>query len=56
MGKKDYQGIGLVEVMRKVMAAILNRRFTAFINYHNFLHGFRAGCSTGNTTLDAKLL
>ena len=30
-GKKDYRGIGLVEVMWKVVAAILNRRFTAFI-------------------------
>ena len=27
-GKKDYQGIGLVEVRWKVVAAILNRRFT----------------------------
>ena len=27
-GEKDYRGIGLVEVMWKVVAAILNRRFT----------------------------
>ena len=55
-GKKDYQGIGLVEVMWKVVAAILNRRFKASITYHNFLHGFRAGCGTGTATLEAKLL
>ena len=30
-GKKDYRGIGLVEVMWKVVAAILNLRFTASI-------------------------
>ena len=42
-GKKDYRGIGLVEVMGKVVAAILNRRFTSFITYHDALHGFRAG-------------
>ena len=30
-GKKDYRGIGLVEVMWKVVAVILNRRFTASI-------------------------
>ena len=30
-GKKDYRGIGLVEVMWKVVAEILNRRFTASI-------------------------
>ena len=55
-GKKDYRVIVLVEVMWKVVAAILNRRFTAFITYHDFLHGFRAGRGTGTATLEAKLL
>ena len=55
-GKKDYRGIDLVEVMWKVVAAILNRRFTASITYHNDLHGFRAGRGTGTSTLEAKLL
>ena len=55
-GKKDYRGIGLVEVMWKVVAAILNRRFTSSITYHDSLHGFRAGRGTGTATLEAKLL
>ena len=55
-GKKDYRGIGLVEVMWKVVAAILNRRFTSSITYHDVLHGFRAGRGTGTATLEAKLL
>ena len=55
-GEKNYRGIGLVEVMWKVVAEILNRRLTASITFHNFLHGFRAGCSTGTATLEAKLL
>ena len=55
-GKKDYRGIGLVEVMWKVVAAILNRRFTASITYHDALNGFRAGRGTGTATLEAKLL
>ena len=55
-GKKDYRGIVLVEVMWKVVAAILNRRFTASITYHDFLHRFRAGCGTGTANLEAKLL
>ena len=46
----------LVEVMWKVVAAILNRRFTSAITYHDFLHGFRAGLGTGTATLEAKLL
>ena len=55
-GKKDYWGIGLVEVMWKVVVVILNRRFTASITYHDALHGFRAGRGTGTATLEAKLL
>ena len=41
-GKKYYRGNGLVEVMWKVVAAILNRRFTDSITYHDVFHGFRA--------------
>ena len=55
-GKKDYRGIGLVEVMWKVVAEILNRRLTASITFHDFLHGFRAVRGTGTSTLEAKLL
>ena len=54
--KKDYRIIGLVEVMWKVVAAILNQRLTASINFHDFLHGFQSGHDTGTTMLEAKLL
>ena len=56
MEKKYYRGIGILEVMWKVVAAILHRRLTASITYHDFLHGFRAGRGTGTATLEAKLL
>ena len=55
-GKTDYWDIGLVEVMWKVVAAILNRRLTASITFHDFLHGLRAGRRTGTAALEAKLL
>ena len=55
-GKNDYRGIGLVEVMWKLVAAILNFRLTASITFHDFLHVFRAGRGTGTATLEAKLL
>ena len=42
--------------MWKVVTAILNRRFTSSITYHDALHGFRAGRGTGTATLEAKLL
>ena len=54
--KGNYHGIGLVEVVWKVVAAILNLHITASITYHDFLHGFRAGHGTGTATLKAKLL
>ena len=55
-GKKDYRGIGLVEVMWQLVSEILNFRLTASITFHDFLYGFRAGRGTGTATLEAKLL
>ena len=55
-GKGDCRDIGHVEVMWNVVAEILNRRLMASITFHNFLHRFRAGCSTGTATLKSKLL
>ena len=55
-GEKEYRGIGLVAVMWKVVSVIPNLRFTSSITYHDALHGFRAGRSTGTATLEAKLL
>ena len=34
----------------------LNRRLTASITFHDLLHGFRVGRSTGTATLKARLL
>ena len=52
-GKGDYHGIGLVDVMWKVVADILNQRLTASITYHDFLHRLWAGHGTGNASLKA---
>ena len=41
-GKGDYRGIGLVEVMWKVVAVILNHRLTSSITFHDVLYGFQA--------------
>ena len=55
-GKGDYRGIGLVEVMWKAVAVILNRRITSSITFHDVLHGLRAGRGTGTAALEAKLI
>ena len=55
-GVGDYRGIGLVELIWKAVSVIINRCFTVAINYHDFLHVFRAGCGTGTATTEVKLL
>ena len=55
-GKTDYWGISLVEVMWKVVAAILNFRIMAVITFPDFFRGFRSGCRKGIATLEAKLI
>ena len=37
-GRKEYRGIELVEVMWKVVTAILHRWLAASITYHDFLY------------------
>ena len=54
--QKYYRGIGLVEVMWKVVAAILNRRLMASTTLYNFLHVFRAVRGKGTATIEDKLL
>ena len=39
-GLKEYRGMGLVAVMWKVVAAILNLRLATSITYYDFLHIF----------------
>ena len=55
-GRKEYRGIGLVEVLWKVVAEILHLLLATAINYHEFLHGFQAGSGTGTATLEAKMI
>ena len=55
-GKREFRGIGLVEVTWKVVAVILHRRLMEGIKFHDALHGFWEGRGTGTSTLEAKLL
>eukprot|EP00978_Attheya_sp_CCMP212_P010592 scaffold25751_cov57-Attheya_sp.AAC.5 len=54
-GGGDYRGIGLVEVVWKLIARIINARLKVTIDFHDTLHGFRAGRGTGTATIEAKL-
>ena len=51
----DYQGIGLLEVIWKLLERVLDDRLLE-VDLHDYLHGFRAkrGCGTG--IVEVKLL
>ena len=52
--QSEFVNGGIVEVMWKVAAKILNLWLTASITFHDFLYGFRAGHGTGTATLEGK--
>ena len=54
-GRGGYWGIGLVEVVWKVCAMMVDFRIKRSVTLHDALHGFRAGRGTGMATLETKL-
>ena len=55
-GGTDFLGNGLVEFLWKAISGIINCRLSSSIQFHDVLHGFRAGRGTGTTTLKENLL
>ena len=53
--KGKYRGIGLVEVVWKVCAAVANFRLKRSVKVHKIMYGFRAGRGTGIAKLEVKL-
>ena len=53
--KGGYMGIGLVEVLCKVCAVVVNCCLKSSVVIHNALHGFRTWRGTGTATLEVKL-
>ena len=47
--------IGLVELVWKVCAEVINCRIKRSVMLHEALHGFRTGRGTGTATLEVKL-
>ena len=54
-GRGEYRGVGLIEVIWKVYALIINNRIRAAITLHDALQGFRKGGGTGTATVEEKL-
>ena len=55
-GKGGFQGIGLVEVLCKAVASLLNHCLVAVITYPDVIHSFWAVRGTGTAALEANLL
>ena len=51
----DFRGIGLLEVLWKVIEKVLDGRLSS-IDLHDCLHGFRAGRGCGTGIMEAKLV
>ena len=50
-----HRGIGPMELVWKVCAAVLNYRLKRSVILHDALHGFREGRGMGTATLEANL-
>ena len=53
-GRVEYQGIGLVEVVWKVCATVVNFRLKRSVTLNDTLHGFRAGRGKGTAILEGN--
>ena len=54
--RRDFRGVGLVEVLCKIITGLLKQRFTLAIVFHDIIHGFQAGSGMGTASLKANLL
>ena len=49
------RGIGLLDVVWKLVTSIIERRVSTAVTYHDALHGFRARHGMGTAIIEAKL-
>jgi hypothetical protein len=54
-GCSGFRGIGLLEVILKVISSIIDSRLKAEIEFDDSLHGFRAERGTSTACIEAKL-
>ena len=50
-----YRGIGLLELIYKLVSAVINNRLREKISFHDTIHGFRTKRGTGTALIEAKL-
>ncbi len=52
----QFRGIGLLEVLWKLISTIIHKRIVGNVIFHDGIHGFRSGRGTGTAILETKLL
>ena len=52
----DTRGIGLLEVVWKVVEAVINTIITSVVQLNNVLHEFFSGSGTGAAVVELKLV
>jgi hypothetical protein len=51
----EFQGIGLLDTIWKLMTTIINNRIKQSVQFDDAVHGFREGRGTGTAILANKL-
>lgn len=46
---RDYRGIGLLEIIWKIMTIIIDNRLQSAVEFQDEIHGFRKGRGTGTS-------
>ena len=54
-GNVDNQGLGILEVLWKVMEAIIDTRIKTAVTFHDFLQGFCAGRERGAVIMELNI-
>ena len=52
---KYNRGIGLLEILWKVVVALIDTRICVSLQFHEVLYGFRAGRGTGTAIMELNL-
>ena len=55
-GNVNTWGIRMIEVVCKVLEAVIDNWIKSVVQLHNFLHRFCTGRGTGNAIMDLKIV
>ena len=54
-GNADTWGVGLLEIVWKVVEVVIDTYIKIVVNFHDVLHGFFTGRGSGTSIMEIKL-